>query len=172
MDNENDLNFDLDKIEVQTEEKLKVKNRFEKLSEKVILSNKELEAERLKLKAKEDEALTLSRERDFYKQFAATSGKYPNASQYQDKIWEKVKSGYDVEDAVVTILNKEGKLTNAGTQGNSGSSGSQSYQHKGEVVGGSSSNFSEGEKPVERMSRDEMLKALLEEERKGNISMS
>src|SRR6185295_10830987 len=105
------MNEELDKIEKDTEENLKVKNRFEQLSEKVILTSKERD-ELAKAKADlEAQNSSIAKERDFYKDFSVNISKYPNASEYQDKILEKVKAGYSTEDAMVSVLAKEGKLT-------------------------------------------------------------
>lgn len=82
-------------------------NRFKDLSEKVELTAKERdEATAAKLAAE--------KELDFYKTFSKVSSKpeYQAASEYQDKIKEKVLSGYDMEDATISVLGKAGKLGN------------------------------------------------------------
>lgn len=72
-------------------------------------------AEKEKLvKAKTDEEkkrLEAEKDRDFYKGFSTLNSKYPGASEYQDKILEKVRAGYEQEDATISILAKEGKYT-------------------------------------------------------------
>lgn len=103
--NDEELNLDLDQ-----EETLPSKNRLEKLSEKVIFTAKERDEAN---KAKEEESqarLKAEKERDFFRDFSQTSSKYPQATNYQDKILEKVNIGYSVEDATLAILAKEGKL--------------------------------------------------------------
>lgn len=107
MADELELNLDEDKDEDinRTEERIK------KLSEKVKLTAKErdeLKAEAEKVKAEKE---ALAREAGFYKDFSKVSTKYQGATDYQDKIWEKHKSGYSVEDAVVSTLVAEGKYT-------------------------------------------------------------
>lgn len=162
MENENELGLELDKIEGEAEEKLKVKNRFQKLSEKVIISAKEREEADAKTKAETARADAITKERDFYKDFSSNSAKYPHANQFQDQIFEKVKSGYTTEDAIVTVLNKEGKL---------GSTIAPISTPN--VAGGSSSNItSEKDKSLEGMSRADKLKELLEAEKRGEIGMS
>ena len=106
---EEELHLELD----TQEENLKrnnYQNRLKDLSEKNKLTIKERD-ELAEAKAKvEAERETLAKERDFFKDFSATSAKYPNATEYQDAILEKVKGGYTVEDATISILAKEGKF--------------------------------------------------------------
>ncbi len=152
--------LNLDEIEGQAEEKLKVKNRFEKLSEKVILTSKEKEAEIEARKKAEVERDSISKERDFYKDFSANVSKYPNASEYQDKILEKVKSGYSTEDAMVSVLAKEGKLS---------SSPAQEQNSRVQVEGGSAVNISGGNKSIKDMTMAEKLSALAEADKSGDL---
>lgn len=160
MDNELDL--ELNKIELEQEEKLKVKERFAKISEKATLANRAKEEAEAKVKTETERSQSLERERDFFKNFNATSSKYQGASQYQDKIHDKVKLGYSTEDAIVSVLNAEGKLTQATRQ-----------EPARDVAGGSAPNqITDKEKPVEDMSRDEKLSALRDAEKRGDISMS
>jgi hypothetical protein len=150
MDDELNLD-DLDDIQDNTEKRLKVKNRIEKLSEKVILTSKEKD-ELTQAKAKlEADNQTLIKERDFFKDFSASATKYPNASEYQNKIWEKVKAGYTTEDAMVSVLNAEGKLTPAPIQA-----------PDVQVEGGSAPTTIEGNKTLDKMTADEKLQALSE----------
>lgn len=160
---ENELDLDLDNIQVQTDKKLKVKERFSKLSEKVTLSNKEKDDALAKVKTSEEESKSLARERDFYKDFSISGAKYPNAAQYQDKIFDKVKAGYATEDAIVAVLNKEGKLT---TQAQ------PAPVHKTVEGGSATTNVSSGEKSIDEMTRAEKLTALQDAEKRGDISMS
>ena len=101
MEEENELNLDLDNLEAQADEKLKVKNRFVKLSEKVATTSKERDDALAKAKAEADDRVNVEKERDFYKDFSANVSKYPQASEYQEQILEKVKGGYSTEDAMV-----------------------------------------------------------------------
>lgn len=161
MENE-DLNLDLDNIEAQAEEKLKVKNRFEKLSEKVILTSKEKDEALAKAKAESEARLQAEKERDFYKDFSVNISKYPNASEYQSKILEKVKVGYSTEDAMVAVLAKEGKLTSQPVQ--------QPQQPNIQVEGGSAANIGSGTKELKDMSPAEKLAALGEAESAGALA--
>ena len=111
MDDELNLE-ELDQIETNAENKLKVKNRFEQLSEKVKVTSQERDAEAEARKKAEEEKASIEKDRDFYKNFSALSSKYPAASEYQETIREKVNAGYTEEDATLAVLAKEGKLTN------------------------------------------------------------
>jgi len=163
MDNENELGLDLDNLEVQAEEKLKIKNRYEKLSEKVI--QEKAEKEKL-FKAKEEsdkQNIELVRERDFFKDFSAQSSKYPQASEYQDKIWEKVKGGYTTEDAMVAVLAKEGKF---------GVSNEPITSVPSPEGGSAPTQTVDLDKNLGDMSREEKLNALIEADKRGEIEMA
>lgn len=140
----------------RVEEQLKDKNRYEKLSEKVILTSKEKEAEAEGRKKAEAERDSANKERDFYKDFSANVPKYPAASEYQDKILEKVKAGYATEDAIVSVLAKEGKLN------------SQPQQNV-QVEGGSAPTTHEGSKSSQDMNTEERFAALSELEKSGDL---
>jgi len=140
----------------------RVEKRIKSLSDKVKLSSEERDAA---TKAREEEATaraSAEKERDFFKGFNQVSAKYQGANEYQDKIWEKVKSGYDVEDATVAILNKEGKLT--------------PNQPKVEVAragGGSAATAMTGSdtKSPNEMTQDELRTSLRELELKGELHL-
>lgn len=154
-----DTNIDFDKIEDNAEEKLKAKNRFEKLSEKVIITSKERDDAIAKAKSESDARISSEKERDFYKDFSANSSKYPNASQFQDKIFEKVKAGYSTEDAMVSVLAKEGKLTSEPIQ-----------QRQNQVEGGSAPTNFEGNKSIQDMTIAEKLSALTDADKTGELA--
>lgn len=153
-DEELDLELDEEKENIN-----KVEKRIKSLSEKVKLTSEE----RDELKGLNDsltaEKHTLSKERDFYKGFNQVSTKYPAASEYQDKILEKVNAGYDVEDATVAILNKEGKLNPV-----------IPVAEKPTVAGGSATTTIKGNaKTPEEMTQDEREAALKDYEAKGEF---
>ena len=150
MDND-ELNLDLDNLEVQAEEKLKVKNRFEKLSEKVITTSKERDEALSKAQADAEAKVKAEKERDFYKDFSANVSKFPNASAYQDKILEKVNAGYSTEDAMVAVLVKEGKFTSETIQ-----------PDRPQVEGGSATTQMSGDKSIHDMTTAEKFAALTE----------
>ena len=154
-----DINLDLDNIEVQAEKKLKVKNRFEQLSEKVITTSKERDEATAKAKENEDAKVIAEKERDFFKDFSANASKYPAASEHQDAILEKVNSGYTTEDAIVAVLNKEGKLP----------APPEPEPDKPQVEGGSAPTTLEGEKTLDNMTPEEKMSALEEADKSGAL---
>lgn len=161
-ENEKESNIDatISQAQASAEEKVKVKNRFEELSTKVILEAKAKEAEAEARKKAEAERDSFAKERDFYKDFSSNVAKYPNAAQFQDKILEKVRSGYSTEDAMISVLVREGKLE-------SSSSTSQSQM---QVEGGSSATSFSGTKSIGDMTPAEKLAALTELDRDGTLA--
>ena len=161
MEEDNELNLDLDNLEAQADEKLKVKNRFVKLSEKVATTSKERDDALAKAKAEADDRVNVEKERDFYKDFSANVSKYPNASEYQEQILEKVKGGYSTEDAMVAVLNKEGKLITPSPE--------TEPKPEVQVEGGSAQTTQEGPKTLETMTPEEKLSALAEADKSGDL---
>lgn len=150
---EDELNLDLDVIENNADNNLQVKNRFQKLANNVKLEAQAKDEALALAKTNEERALNAEKETTFYKDFSANVSKYPQASEYQDQILEKVKAGYTTEDAMVAVLAKEGKLSQA-----SGTT----YQPivESNVAGGSASTVLEGTKSIKDMSRDEKFAEL------------
>lgn len=150
-------------LEFEEEENInKVEKRIKTLSEKVKLTSEE----RDELKGLNAELTTekesITKERDFFKGFNQVATKYQGANEYQDKIWEKVKSGYDVEDATISILAKEGKYTPAQPVA------------KGEVAAGGSANTAMRggeEKTPDKMTQEERRAALMEAEARGEFGL-
>lgn len=103
-------NIDIEQIDADINKENKVEERIRDLSGKVKLTSQERDELAEAKTALEQDKTKLEKERDFYKDFSATSAKYPQAGEFQDKILEKVQSGYSVEDATVSVLNSEGKL--------------------------------------------------------------
>lgn len=145
--------------QAKVEEQLKDKNRYEKLSEKVILTSKERDEAQAKVKTEEEKTAAVTKERDFFKDFSANVSKYPQASAYQDKILEKVKSGYSTEDAMVSVLAKEGKLSQPVQQPNVPN-----------AEGGSAPTNLEGPKSIEDMTVQEKFAALAEADKNGDLA--
>lgn len=150
--------LDLD-FEIQETEN-KVKNRFNELANKVKETARERDTVLEEKRAIELERETLAKERDFYASFTDSASQYPNAVQFKDQIKDKVLAGYTVEDATISVLAREGQLT------------SQPVMKRETVAGGSSSNAisNSGTKTVKEMSRDELRSALMDAERRGDIS--
>lgn len=159
-DNDTEFSLELDKIEEETAKELEVKNRYKKLSEKVIQEKREKDELAAKAKAEEEARMNAEKERDFFKGFSSNLPKYPQAAEHQDKIWEKVKAGYDAEDAIIAVLAKEGKFA-------------QGQTHTEIAAGGSAGNqITEPKtKTLAEMSADEKLQMLAEAENRGDISV-
>src|SRR3990167_6378974 len=105
-----ELDLDLDSTEEQ--EKInKVEKRIKDLSEKVRLTSTERDDFAKAKEQAEVEKSAALKDVDFYKNFSTVSSKYTGSAEYQDKIKEKVMAGYDLEDATISILAKEGKFT-------------------------------------------------------------
>ena len=153
--------FELDLDENQ-ENINKVEKRIKSLSEKVKLTSEERDELKGLNENLTTEKANLSKERDFYKGFNQVSTKYPGAHEYQDKILEKVNAGYDVEDATISILAKEGKYNP-----------SQPKEEIEKAAGGSAATALKGNdsKTPQEMSQDERRAMLLEMESKGELSL-
>lgn len=153
--------FDLEQLDTDIEKENKVEKRIKDLSEKVRLTSEERD-ELKKLSDEKDTKLNeATRERDFFKGFSTVVSKHPAASEHQDDILAKVKSGYSVEDATYAVLGAAGKL--GGTQQpivDNPAGGSAVTQHPS------------SEKGVGELSRDEKRAKLLEAEQRGDIQMS
>ena len=150
-------------LELEEQENVnKVEKRIKSLSEKVKLTSEERDELKGLNDNLTDEKHSLSKERDFYKGFNQVSAKYPGANEYQDKILEKVNAGYDVEDAAISILAKEGKF-----------SPTQPKVEEEKAAGGSASTAMKGgeDKTPEKMSQDERRAALLDFEAKGEFKL-
>ena len=152
---------DLD-LELEDENITREKDRNKKLADKVKATSEERDT---LAKAKEEEAkarVSAEKERDFFKNFNQVSAKYQGASEYQDKILEKVNAGYSVEDATTSILIKEGKYNPA-----------QPKVESEKAAGGSATTTIKGsdDKTPEKMSQDERRAALLDYEAKGQLSL-
>lgn len=160
MDNELELN--LDEIESNSEQKLQVKNRFQQLSDKVKLEAQEKDKALAEAKANAEKAEQAQKETEFYKSFSQLSSKHPEAINYQAQILDRVNRGYDAEEATLAVLAKEGKLTQAPQQVRTPS-----------AEGGSAmTNISEGDKPLNDLTRDEKLSALQELEKSGELQQA
>ena len=159
MDDE--LNLDeLDQMETNAENRLKVKNRFEQLSEKVKTTSQERDAGIEARKKLEEEKASLEKDRDFYKNFSTLSSKYPAAAEYQETIRAKVNAGYTEEDATLAVLAKEGKL---------GTTPSAPIQ-TASPVGGSAPTIAVSEKSIADMSLEEKRAALEAADMSGDLA--
>ena len=154
--------LDLELNEDEQENINKVEKRIKSLSEKVKLTSEERDEKAKLLTERDGQLANTSKERDFYKGFNQVSAKYPSASEYQDKILEKVNAGYDVEDATISILAKEGKYnpTQPKTEVERAAGGSAAIAMKGN-----------DDKTPEKMSQYERRAALLDFEAKGEFKL-
>lgn len=151
---EQDLNLEtLDTIEANAEKNLQVKNRFEQLSEKVIVTAKERDDATARFKAEAENRSKAEKERDFYKDFSQVSSQHPSAVAFQEQILEKVNKGYSTEDATLAVLAKEGKL--------GGSPQQVTFQSSNPAGGSAATAMSDtGGKTLKEMTREEKRNAL------------
>lgn len=155
-----------DEVIEQTTEVAQTAELENKPTSRGVERNKEL-ADKVKEAATERDAAKkaaeeAAAERDFYKNLAKLSSKYPAAADYEDKILEKVKKGYDMDDATVAVLTKAGKLNNMPPK-----------VERETVAGGSATtNPSQGVKGPKEMTQAERLNALREAEARGEIGLS
>lgn len=105
-----ELDLDLDDSNFDADEEKKQQDRA-KLRNKDLSDKLKVEAE-ARQKAEQD-AANAKKETEFYQNFTKLASKpeYAAASEYQDKIKEKVLAGYDPEDAFAAVLTREGKYT-------------------------------------------------------------
>ena len=145
--------------DVQPEES-KVEKRIKQLSNKVKLTSEERDELATAKDTAEAERDAAKKEVEFYSSFSDTTDKYPAAKEYKDEIKKKVLAGYTIEDAAVAILAKEGKLTAA--------------QKVDNPAGGSATNtpLSEGDKPLNEMTREEKRAEVEKSIERGDISLT
>lgn len=158
-----EIDLDLDLTNEEEEKINKVEKRIKDLSEKVKLTAQERD-ELIKTKEESEvKIIAAQKEVEFYKGFTPLTSKYPGSAEYQDKILEKHKAGYDLEEATISVLFKEGKLTIPAPP----------PPPKENPAGGSAVNqIKSGEpKPVSEMTQMEKLEALKEAERRGDLGL-
>ncbi len=153
-----DLN--LDELEKDINNNNAVKDKFVD-----VLKHKKAAEDKFEIEAKarleaETKASTLEKENSFLNSFTDVTAKFPTASEYKDKIKEKVMSGYSVDDATVAILHAEGKLT-------------APTAPRENPAGGSAPNqiVQNPTKSPAEMSSGERWAALAEEEKRGALGL-
>lgn len=158
-----ELQFDLEELDNDINNQNRVEKRIKDLSQSVKTTSEERDAERAKAQEAETARLAAEKERDFFKDFSAVSAKYPGASEYQDDIMKKVvETGYSLEDAAITTLAAQGKLNIAPPP-----------PEREMAAGGSASNqlqAKSGSKSIGEMTQEERKSALMEAEKRGDIS--
>lgn len=151
---------------IENDEVNKTEQRIKNLSEKVKLTAKERDELDALNKQKDEQLGVKDKEIEFYKSFSqvVTKPEFAAASEYQDSIREKVLGGYTVEDATLSVLNKEGKYTPPPPKAPEAES----------PAGGSAINTLQSgtDKSVGEMNREEKRAALMEAERRGDIVLS
>ena len=156
---------ELDLEETPSEENInKTEKRIKDLSEKVKLTSEERDEKAALIEKLEKEKANSQKEVEFYKGFSNVASKYTSANEFQDKIKEKFDAGYDLEDATIAILAKEGKYAPSAPES----------KPKESPAGGSANTTlkSGGEKSPHEMTQDERRAALQEAESKGDLSVS
>lgn len=138
----------------------KTEQRIKNLSSKVRETSTERDEAKAAAEAAELARKTAEKERDFFKGFSAVSAKFPDATEYQDEILEKVNAGYSAEDATLSVLNAHGKLT----------APVQTVQPI-TAGGGSAATVLPGsdQKPVNEMTQAERRAALADPERQADL---
>lgn len=147
-----------------------VEERIKSLSGKVKSTAEERDAARAAEEAAKTAQAAAEKERDFYASFSDSAVKYPGASEYKDKIKEKVLAGYSVEDATVSVLNSEGKLVAASGP----ATDTRTVEVVGQAAGGSAVNQlpDGGTKTPQEMTQAERRQALIDAEKRGEISLT
>ena len=157
-----DDTLDLEQLDNEIEGENKVEKRIKDLSGKVKLTAEERDTFKRQAEEEKSKSAELQRERDFYASFSDVVSSNPMAKDHKDDILAKVKGGYSVEDATFAVLGKLGKLGQPQPIVDNPAGGSATVNQP--ITG-------EQKKPSE-MTRDEKRAALLEAERRGDLSMS
>lgn len=126
-------------------------NRFQDLANKVKTTAEERDKLAKANEKAEAETAAAKKDAEFYKNFNTTASKYQGATEYQDKILEKVKAGYDLEDATISVMAREGKLANS----------TPTIQRESPAGGSAITNLKNmDDKPINEMTRNEKREAL------------
>ena len=161
---EEELNLDLSTEDQHQEDANRTEQRLRSLnSEKAKLTADKEELAKAKELAETERTAAL-KDVEFFKNFNTTASKYTGATDYQDKIREKVLAGYSMEDAMVSVLNSEGKFVPQAIP----------PLPKQSPVGGSATNTLKAgaEKSVAEMTQAERRIALMEAEARGEIGLT
>ena len=156
--------LDLEQLDNEIETTNKVETRIKDLSSKVKLTAEERDSAKRKVDEELARNANLTKEIEFLNSFGDQLSKHPEASPFRDKIKDKVLKGYSVEDATISTLASEGKLT-----------ASQATVQIDNVAGGSAAvnqPLTGSQKTIGEMNRDEKRAKLLEAEQRGDISVN
>ncbi len=159
--------LDLEQIDNEIEKDSKVEKRIKDLSEKVKLTSEERDELKVLSEEKDTKISDLEKERDFLNSFGDVLVKHPAASEFKDAIKEKVLKGYSVEDATVSTLSSEGKLTPSEPK-------PEEETKPENPAGGSATTppVSGGEKKLEDMTSEEKRAKLVEAQERGDLSIN
>lgn len=154
-----------DEIDLDVEdEQTRSNKRIKDLSDKVKTTAEERDEQKRLAEERDSKISSLEKERDFLNSFTDVSSKYSGASEYKDKIKEKVLSGYSVEDATVSTLAAEGKFGGS----------MKPITQVDSPVGGSAINqpSTGGDRSISEMTSAEKRAKLVEAEQRGDISVT
>lgn len=150
---------ELDKLLTEPTE---IEGRIKSLSKKTSEAQAERDTERAEKEKAISERETAEKKASFYKDFSKISAKYSAAPEHMDEIEAKVLSGYEAEDATVSVLMKAGKFTPIASK----------PVDRQTVAGGSATttfNQGNGSKSAAEMQQSERRQALLDAERNGDF---
>lgn len=139
----------------------KTEERIKNVLSKAKTFAEERDAERAKAEAEANARAEAEKERDFYKTFSTLATKYPGATDFQDKILEKVKSGYSEEDATVSVLNAEGRFNPTAPE---------PAPMMSAGGGSASTTIPMQDQSIDTMSREDKRQALMDLEKEGAVS--
>lgn len=138
-----------------------VESRIKDLSSKVKTASEERDAAKALADTAAAEKAEAVKERDFYASFSDVVSTHPVAKDHKEDILAKVKTGYTVEDAAVSVLNKAGKLV------------PQPVERQSPAGGSATTNVTGAQnKSIRDMTQAERKAQLLDLEQKGEMSMS
>lgn len=147
----------------EEEKNNQIEKRIKDLSGKAKSAYEERDAAKTQFEKAELERQAALKDAEFYKNFNTTASKYQGANEYQDQIREKVMGGYTMDDAMISILAKEGKYQPPVAPAPKPAS----------PAGGSApTNLVSGEKTIAEMTQAERRAQLMEAERKGDIGLT
>lgn len=158
--------LDLELSTSEEEHTNKVEKRIKDLSGKVRSTSEERDAEKARADKAEAERQTAVKDADFYKNYSTVTSKYPGSAEYLEQIRERVNKGYDLEEATVAVLAKEGKF-NPPTP-------TATLAPKTSPIGGSATTTLPvgGGKTVAEMTQAERRQELMEAEKRGDLGIS
>jgi hypothetical protein len=149
-------------------EKHPVDERLTKAFDKIKTAEQE-KSDALKAKDEADKKLAdLEKKNQFLSSFSDISAKYQGANEFKADIEAKVMAGYTVEDATVSVLNAKGKLT---AQPSPAPTPDRTAPGGGSAATTIRSDFST-DKPIHEMTHEEKRQAIMELEKRGEISVN